>query len=123
MDQLRTTKVARLLQKELGDMFLHEAKKLKGVMVSVSEVRLSPDLSIARVYLSIFPDAQADAQIKSVQESASTIRYDLAKRVRSQLRRMPELIFHLDKSALYAEHIDDLLGLTKKSAEDLDPTK
>ena len=114
MDQLRTTKVARLIQKELGEMFLLDAKKLKGLMVTVTEVRLPPDLSLARVYISVFPDDQAEAQIKAIQENAATIRYDLGKRMGSQLRRIPELTFHQDKSAKYAEHIDELLGLNHK---------
>lgn len=109
MDSLRTTKISRLLQKELGELFRIETQKMKGLMISVTEVRVSPDLSIARVYLSIFPEENAKAVIKAVQERASTVRFDLGKQVGSQLRKIPELIFHLDTSISYAERIDALL--------------
>lgn len=117
MDSLRTTKVARLIQKELGEMLLLESKKVKGLMLTVSEVRLSSDLSIARVYVSIFPDDEAERQIRAIRENASTIRYDLGRRMGNQLRRIPELVFYLDTSARYAERIDKLLGLCGEGDE------
>ena len=79
------------------------------MMISVTEVRVSPDLSIARVYLSIFPEDNSKAVIKAIQERAATVRFDLGKQVGSQLRKIPELIFHLDTSISYAERIDELL--------------
>lgn len=109
MDSLRTTKISRLLQKELGELFRLETQKMRGLMISVTEVRVSPDLSIARVYLSIFPEDNSKAVIKAIQERAATVRFDLGKQVGSQLRKIPELIFHLDTSISYAERIDELL--------------
>ncbi len=109
MDSLRTIKISRLLQKELGELFRLETQKTKGIMVSVSEVRVTPDLSLARVYLSIFPDDKAQEMMRAITERASVVRFDLAKRVGSQLRKIPELIFHLDTSIAYAERIDELL--------------
>ncbi|KGN82428.1 30S ribosome-binding factor RbfA [Porphyromonas cangingivalis] len=109
MDSLRTTKISRLLQKELGELFRLETQKMRGMMISVTEVRVSPDLSIARVYLSIFPEDNSKAVIKAIQERAATVRFDLGKQVGSQLRKIPELIFHLDTSISYAERIDELL--------------
>lgn len=109
MDSLRTTKISRLLQKELGELFRLETQKMRGLMISVTEVRVSPDLSIARIYLSIFPEDNSKAVIKAIQERAATVRFDLGKRVGSQLRKIPELIFHLDTSISYAERIDELL--------------
>lgn len=82
---------------------------MRGMMISVTEVRVSPDLSIARVYLSIFPEDNSKAVIKAIQERAATVRFDLGKQVGSQLRKIPELIFHLDTSISYAERIDELL--------------
>lgn len=82
---------------------------MRGLMISVTEVRVSPDLSIARVYLSIFPEDNSKAVIKAIQERAATVRFDLGKQVGSQLRKIPELIFHLDTSISYAERIDELL--------------
>lgn len=109
MDSLRTTKISRLLQKELGELFRLETQKMRGMMISVTEVRVSPDLSIARVYLSIFPEDNSKAVIRAIQERAATVRFDLGKQVGSQLRKIPELIFHLDTSISYAERIDELL--------------
>ena len=109
MDSLRTTKISRLLQKELGELFRLETQKMRGMMISVTEVRVSPDLSIARVYLIIFPEDTSKAVIKAIQERAATVRFDLGKQVGSQLRKIPELIFHLDTSISYAERIDELL--------------
>lgn len=109
MDALRTAKVARLIQKELGELFRVETQQTRGVMVSVTEVRLSPDLSIARVFLSIFPDQHATELIEAIRERSGVVRYDLGKRLGAQLRRIPELVFHLDTSLEYARRIDQLL--------------
>ncbi len=80
-------------------------------MVSVSSVKVSPDLSIAKAYLSVFPSEQADEIIESVNKQTLTIRYDLARRIRFQLRRCPELQFYLDDSIDYLENIDRLLNI------------
>lgn len=109
MDALRTAKVARLIQKELGELFRVETQQTRGVMVSVTEVRLSPDLSIARVFLSVFPDQHATELIEAIRERSGVVRYDLGKRLGAQLRRIPELVFHLDTSLEYARRIDQLL--------------
>lgn len=111
MDELRTTKVAREIQKELGRLFQEETQKMRGVIVSVTEVRLSPDLSSARAYLSIFPDNRAAQIMKNIKNNTSQIRFDLGKRMGQQLRIIPELIFDLDTSEAYAARIDELLGI------------
>lgn len=110
METTRQQKIARLLQKELSEIFRVETAKVGNVIVSVSAVRVSPDLSIARAYLSIFPSDKGTILLESINKSAKQIRYDLAQRVRYQLRKTPELFFHLDDSLDYIEHIDNLLG-------------
>ena len=80
-----------------------------GVLVSVSSVRVSPDLSIARVHLSIFPSERAQELLTNINASEKRIRYDLAQRVRYQMRKCPELTFFIDDSLDYIEHIDSLL--------------
>ena len=109
MESTRQQKIARLLQKELSEIFRQETAKVSNVIVSVSAVRVSPDLSIARAYLSIFPSDKAQVLLDSINKSAKTIRYDLAQMVRYQLRKTPELYFHIDDSLDYIEHIDNLL--------------
>ena len=109
MESTRQQKIARLLQKELSEIFRLQTAKMGGVLVSVSAVRVSPDLSIARAYLSIFPSEHANEIIDSVNHNARAERYDLAQRVRFQLRKTPELSFFIDDSLDYIEHIDNLL--------------
>ena len=115
MQGTRLEKIARLIQKELSELFRAETAKTRGTIVSVSSVRVSPDLSIARVYLSVFPSDQGAAVIKNVNDNEKTVRYNLAQRVRFQLRRTPELVFYLDDSLDYIEHIDQLLQADKDS--------
>ena len=82
MQSTRIEKIARLLQKELSEIFRLETAKTTGVLVSVSAVRVSPDLSIARVYLSVFPGDKANAIVNNISANAKSVRYDLAQRVR-----------------------------------------
>ena len=109
METTRQNKISRLLQKELSDIFLAETRKTHGILISVSAVRISPDLSIAKVYLSIFPSEKAQEILGSIQNNAKQVRYDLAQRVRMQLRKIPELSFFIDDSLDYIEKIDALL--------------
>lgn len=109
MESTRQAKIARLLQKELSEIFRMQTAKMHGVLVTVTAVRVSPDLSTARVYLSVFPSEKAAEVLKSVNASAKTVRYELAQRVRFQLRKTPELTFMLDDSLDYIENIDHLL--------------
>ena len=109
METTRQNKIARLLQKELSDIFLLQTKSMHGVLVSVSAVRISPDISVARAYLSIFPSERADEIIKNINANMKSVRYELGTRVRYQLRIIPELKFFVDDSLDYAEHIDELL--------------
>jgi ribosome-binding factor A len=110
MDTTRQNKINRMLQKELSEIFLVQTKSMHGVLVTVSQVRVSPDLSTARVYLSIFPKENNEAILKNVQDSARSLRYELAGRLRFQLRKMPELTFFPDDSLDYAENIDAILN-------------
>ena len=113
MQGTRLEKIARLIQKELSEIFRLETAKTRGTLVSVSTVRVSPDLSIARIYLSVFPSDQGAAVVKNVNDNEKQVRYNLAQCVRYQLRRTPELVFYLDDSLDYIEHIDELLQTDK----------
>ncbi|MDE6117995.1 MAG: 30S ribosome-binding factor RbfA [Duncaniella sp.] len=109
METTRQAKISRLLQKELSEIFRQQTAKTHGTLVSVSIVRVSPDLSVAKVYLSIFPSEKSQELLESIRSSAKTIRYELAQKVRFQLRKCPELAFYLDDSLDYIENIDKLL--------------
>ena len=109
METTRQNKISRLLQKELSEIFLLQTKAMPGVLVSVSAVRISPDMSIARVYLSIFPSELSEEMVKNINNNIKSIRFELGSRVRHQFRIIPELKFFVDDSLDYIEKIDALL--------------
>lgn len=109
METTRQQKISRLIQKELSEIFLLQTKSMHGVMVSVSAVRISPDLSVCRAYLSIFPSNRGEEIIKNINDNVKAVRYELGRRLRFQLRIIPELKFFVDDSLDYIEHIDELL--------------
>lgn len=109
MQETRQNKIARLLQKELASIFQGQTRQTHGVLVSVTRVRISPDLSVCTAYLSIFPSEKAAELLDNIRRNEKTIRYDLGRRVRNQLRIIPELRFFQDDSLDYMEHIDELL--------------
>ena len=109
MDNNRLQKVNRLIQKELGELLLIEAKKMPGVLISVTSVRVSADLSVAHAYLSVFPTEKSKEMVSNINENVKSVRYDLGKRLRNQLRIIPELTFHVDDSLDYIDNLDNLL--------------
>jgi ribosome-binding factor A len=109
MQETRQNRIARLLQKELAEIFQSQTRAMHGVLVSVTKVRISPDLSICTAYLSIFPSEKADELLENIRKNEKSVRYELGQRVRNQLRIIPELRFFIDDSLDYMEHIDELL--------------
>ena len=109
MQETRQNRIARLLQKELAEIFQGQTRMMHGVMVSVTRTKVSPDLSICTAYLSVFPSERGEEILSNVNENTRTIRYELGTRVRNQLRIIPELRFFIDDSLDYIEHIDELL--------------
>ncbi len=115
----RQRKIAGVLQKDLVDVLQKAAQDgMKGVLISVSKVHVTSDLGVAKVYLSIFPSDKREDIVKGVQSNTATIRYEMAKRTRNQLRRMPELLFFGDDTLDYLEEIDKSL-----KGEDENPIK
>jgi len=109
MTSTRQNKVARLLQKELGQIFVQENQLFGSKMITVTVVRITPDLAIAKIYLSVFNPGDDSDPLSEIQEHAGKIKNELGKRIRHQLRIMPELHFYLDDSLDYADNIDRLL--------------
>ncbi len=109
MEKTRQNKIERLIQKELSELFLLQTKSMHGVMVSVSNCRVSPDLSYCNVYLSVFPSVKAKDIVDNITANGRTVRFDLGQRLRYQLRIIPELRFFVDDTLDYMEHIDELL--------------
>ena len=130
MESNRQKKIAGIIQKDLVDVLQRAASDggLTGVIISVSKVSVTVDLSIAKVYLSIFPDKEAKELLEGICSNTALIRHELAQRTRHQLRRMPTLEFFNDDSLEYIDNIErslkgednpikdtDLLGKRKKS--------
>jgi ribosome-binding factor A len=110
MESTRQKKVSRLVQKELSVIFQQLPQEILGnIMISVTIVRISPDLADANIFLSIFPVEAPIEALKVVKSNTTMIRKKLGESVRNQLRIVPTLQFHLDDSAAYAEEIDRLL--------------
>lgn len=110
MDSTRQLKVSRLVQKELAAIFQRDAKNLFGpVMITVTQVRVSPDLGVAKVYLSLFPVKDKEAVLTSIRTKTIEIRMALSAAIKKQVRIIPNLMFFIDDSLDYAEHIDELL--------------
>ena len=110
MESTRQKKVSRLIQKEMADIFLKRGNEVAhGKLVSITKVRITPDLSLAKIYVSIFPATDQDTVMHSIQDHTARIRFDLGQKIRSQLRIVPDIVFHIDDSLDYIDHIDKLL--------------
>ena len=108
----RQLKVAREIQKDMAEILRSKGMAaFQGAMVTVSEVRVSPDLAVAKVYVSIFPSDKSAAVMDILQENVRAYRGELGHRIGMQLRIVPELAFYLDTTLDYAEHIDQLLKM------------
>ena len=106
----RQQKVARQIQKDLAEIIrLRGMAAYDGAMLTVSGVKITPDLALAKVYVSIFPSTKAVEVMEQLGEETSRLRGELGRRVSKQLRIVPELVFYLDDSLDYVEHIDELL--------------
>ncbi|MCQ2158506.1 MAG: 30S ribosome-binding factor RbfA [Bacteroidales bacterium] len=109
-ESTRQQKIGRELQRDIAEIIRSKGMALfGGAMVTVSEVRISPDLSIAKVYVSIFPSDKQESAMKILEDNSRAIRGELGRAVAKQLRIVPELNFYLDTSLDYAEHIEELL--------------
>lgn len=111
MESKRQQKVGRQIQKDLGDIFQKEAKHLiSGSFITITAVRMTPDLGIARAYISFLPDKNKQFLLEGIKENTRFIRQKLGERVRHQLRIVPDLQFYLDDTAEYAAKMDALFA-------------
>ncbi|MCR4619106.1 MAG: 30S ribosome-binding factor RbfA [Paludibacteraceae bacterium] len=109
MKTTRQEKIERMLEKELGELMLKYQNKIHGVMLSVTKVNISPDLSIAHVNVSIFPSEKAQEVMEGIELNGKNFRYELGQRVHNQMRIIPQLKWHVDDTLDYMQHIDELL--------------
>ena len=109
-ESTRQQKVARQIQKDLAEVIRSRGMAAyDGAMLTVSGVKITSDLSLAKVYVSVFPSVKAEAVMERLGEETSRLRGELGRRVAKQLRIVPEIVFYLDDSLDYVEHIDELL--------------
>ena len=114
MSSIRQNKLGSLFQKELGEIFQQETKSLfGGAFITVTQVQVTRDLGLAKVYLSIMNEKKEEV-LEMIQMNTPNLRNLLGRRIRNQVRRIPELAFYLDDSLDYVQHIEDLLGEWKE---------
>ncbi|GGK89066.1 30S ribosome-binding factor RbfA [Rufibacter glacialis] len=124
MESKRQQKFARLIQKELAEIFQRDVSHLfQSSYISVSGVAVSPDLGVAKVHLSLLLNPNGRDMLNEIKVHTKTIRHELAKRIKNQVRVIPELIFYLDDTAEYAAKMDKIIaGLDIPSESKEDPT-
>lgn len=122
MESNRQQRIASVLQKDLVDILQKAAKDggLKGVLISVTKISVTPDLSLAKVYLSIFPYKEGPALLEGIVSNQPLIKHELAQRTRNQLRRVPELSFFIDDSLEYIDRIEQSLKGDENPLENRD---
>ncbi len=109
MESTRQKKVSALIQKEMSLIFQKLSSEFMNKLISVTTVRMSPDLGTAKVYLSIFPEDKKEEVFSDIKKSTKKLRGELGNIIKHQVRRIPELLFDIDDSLNYAERIDELL--------------
>ena len=122
METQRQRKIGGVIQKDIVDILQKAAIDggLKGTLISVSKVVVTTDLSIAKVYISIFPNKQAQELLEGIKSNQPLIKHELAQRTRNQLRRVPDLLFYLDDSLDYIEKIENSLKGDENPIENRD---
>ena len=111
MSSTRQQKISSLLQRELADYFQKNGSRLSGgKMVSVTVVRITPDLGLARVYLSLFPGTGHEESMKNISDHSSQVRAEMGNRLKNNLKHIPEFAFYLDDSLDYIDNIENLLN-------------
>lgn len=111
METNRQKKIGALLQNDLVDILQGEIRKngVTNLVISISKVSVTTDLSVAKVYMSVFPNEKSGEILSAVRSNSSLIKHDLAQRVRQQLRKVPDLIFFIDDSLEYLDGIENAL--------------
>ncbi|MEE9361955.1 MAG: 30S ribosome-binding factor RbfA [Cellulophaga sp.] len=122
METQRQKKIAGVIQKDLADILQRAATDggLKGTLISVSKVAVTSDLSIAKIYLSLFPHKNADQLLEGINHNKKQIKHNLSQRTRHQLRRVPELLFFIDDSLDYIENLEKSLKRKDNPIDDRD---
>ncbi|MFI3321245.1 MAG: 30S ribosome-binding factor RbfA [Rikenellaceae bacterium] len=121
-ESTRGKKVGHQIQRDISDIFQKECSDLvTGALVSVTVVRMSPDLELAKVYLSVFPFEKSKEVLAKMRDNASRVRLMLGRRMRNQMRAIPEVAFYIDDSLEYASNINRIMdGIVISPADEDD---
>jgi len=110
MESHRQKKVSRLIQKDLSEIFLHKSKSnYHGIMITITHVMISKDLSVAKVYLSLFPDKDKEVVFNDINHHKNSIKHELSYKLKNQMRKTPDLLFFLDNSLEHYDKINHIL--------------
>ncbi len=122
METQRQRKIAGVIQQDLADILQRAVNNrgLRGTLISVTKVMVTTDLSLAKVYVSIFPKEKKEVLLEAIKNSAPQIKHELAQRTKNQMRRVPELLFYLDDSLDYVEGIEKSLKREEDPIENPD---
>jgi ribosome-binding factor A len=119
METNRQKKIGSVLQKDLVDILQGEIRKngISNLVISVSKVSVTSDLSIAKVYLSVFPSEKGTELLAAIKTNTPLIKHDLSQRVKQQLRKVPNLVFFIDDSLEYIDQIEKAMSLKENPVE------
>ena len=112
METQRQKKISSLIQKEIAELIGSDLRRggVKNLIISVTRVRVSPDLSLCKVYLSIFPSDSSAQHLAQIKDNAARIKHDLSMCLKNHLRKIPELAFFIDDSLDYIDSVDDSIN-------------
>lgn len=120
---IRTEKLASVIKKDIGEILQKEYQP-SGTFITVTQVRVTDDLSIAKIYISVFsPGREEEPIYRKIDESQDEIRYKLASMIKNQVRRIPELLFYNDDTAEYVNKMETLFNKAKQGYSDQDGDK
>ncbi len=109
METTGQKKISAMILKEMSLIFQKKSNEFSDKLISVTVVRTSPDLSFAKIYLSIFPENDKEIVFEEILKNKSNLRYELGNRIKNKVRKIPDLQFYIDDSLDYVERIDNLL--------------
>ena len=109
MESTRQKKISAMIQREMSVILQRKSSEFLNKLITVTVVRMTPDLGIAKIFLSIFPEENIQEAFDLILENSSNLRFELGNRIRNQMRKIPEIMFYIDDSLDYADRIDELL--------------
>jgi ribosome-binding factor A len=109
MESQRQKKISSIIQKEIASLINEDLRRggTKNLIISVTKAKISPDLSLCKIYLSVFPSSNSSTVLEQIQSNASTIKHDLSNKLKKAIRKIPDLVFYIDDSLDYIDSVED----------------